>query len=711
MGWGSARAIGTQEARSHPSVLILRPAFMVLECAWPFFEKPQWLEPVCDYFRSMGYGLTIRREQASDYLAQVRPRGILTATRHDFWHLATGPLRTLFSGTPPPRRATVGSARVLGPHPPLDSPLYLTDAQARYYSPAQYLKYSWPWTEYTRVLKDDSVLPTILKSYGRADEIFPASEKGWHGFFVEAPRGPRFLHPRELAVAQNVQLRSALPSCHTQAWQLIGNSIPPPMAYLGLLRPAAALQGWGMTGGGGNWAADGFLMRCCHASDGAWGAMPRSAGPAPCPGRSKSPPATDGDKGENFLDLNSPKRKTPQVDMVRSRRARESETPTTIWMDPPSREETQNLRVALQALRGGALDVSGLPGAAHRDALRVRGLDQPPRQSCLTPAPSTPDSVAEPSPQVRARPRSPVRREAWCPTRTFATLAFTALAAQAWVTDAVGPHGAVGPWSACAAVEPRRCGHSPGCPQAGHPGSIGWPCWRLASGLAWMDYDATLDYPGGGPQLPRSTPSAKSEALTPITANATSWSTGSDAGVLSSEAEVPILQEVRLREDSLRAARSEAKKTKYHGTWAAANRIGPCGPASGGLATLVCETKAFRAIAPDSPGPHWKEGRWTHTAIGAGGTHLHVINLYGWPQGTPDLWKNRNALWKEVFGHAAGLGDVPWVMAGDWNVTPDELWVPALAPRTSGWLPDVRGRRPTCFPVRGEPTEKYFFPC
>ena len=31
-----------------------------------------------------------------------------------------------------------------------------------------------------------------------------------------------------------------------------------------------------------------------------------------------------------------------------------------------------------------------------------------------------------------------------------------------------------------------------------------------------------------------------------------------------------------------------------------------------------------------------------------------------------------------IFGHVAGLGDVPWVMAGDWNVTPEELWVPAL---------------------------------
>ena len=113
----------------------------------------------------MDYSFTIRKECASDYLAQVRTRGILTATKHYYWHLVTGPLRALFSGTTPPRRATVGSARVLGPHPPLDSPLYLTEAQTKCYSPGQYLRNSWPWKKYTKALKEDSVLPTILKSY------------------------------------------------------------------------------------------------------------------------------------------------------------------------------------------------------------------------------------------------------------------------------------------------------------------------------------------------------------------------------------------------------------------------------------------------------------------------------------------------------------------------------------------------------------------
>ena len=81
---------------------VLRPRFMVLECVWPFFENPQWVEPVCDYFRAMGYGVSIRKEQASNCLAQVRTRGILTATRADYWRRAMGPLRALFMVSPRP---------------------------------------------------------------------------------------------------------------------------------------------------------------------------------------------------------------------------------------------------------------------------------------------------------------------------------------------------------------------------------------------------------------------------------------------------------------------------------------------------------------------------------------------------------------------------------------------------------------------------------
>ena len=72
----------------------------------------------------------------------------------------------------------------------------------------------------------------------------------------------------------------------------------------------------------------------------------------------------------------------------------------------------------------------------------------------------------------------------------------------------------------------------------------------------------------------------------------------------------------------------------------------------------------------------------------------------------PNQQAKQNALWKEIFGHVAGLGDVPWVIAGDWSATPDQVWALALTPRTSGWLPDLGGRNPTHLPVVEEPTEK-----
>ena len=75
--------------------------------------------------------------------------------------------------------------------------------------------------------------PTILKSYGWAAGTFAASDKGWHKLFADTPHGPRFLHPKELAVAQGFLWGFTLPNCRTQAWQLLGNSVPPPWRTLG----------------------------------------------------------------------------------------------------------------------------------------------------------------------------------------------------------------------------------------------------------------------------------------------------------------------------------------------------------------------------------------------------------------------------------------------------------------------------------------------
>ena len=170
------------------------------------------------------------------------------------------------------------------------------------------------------------------------------------------------------------------------------------------------------------------------------------------------------------------------------------------------------------------------------------------------------------------------------------------------------------------------------------------------------------------------------------------------------------LQKVRLRGDSLRAARSEAKRAKYHGTWAAAKRIGPCGPASGGLATLVYEMRAFRAVVPDRPGPHWKEGRWTHTATGAGGTHIRVVNLYGWPQGTLDLWKNQNTFLEGDVQPRRRPGRRPLGHGGGLECDPRRAMGACACPTHLRLAPRRRGKEAHLLSRPGESPRRMIFP-
>ena len=198
--------------------------------------------------------------------------------------------------------------------------------------------------------------------------------------------------------------------------------------------------------------------------------------------------------------------------MMQGRRASEGEAPTSIWLDPPSAEEAQDLLVVLQAMRSGAFTVQGFPGVTHRGTLRVRGVDQPPRQGIVTPAPSSPDSLAEPSPKGPARPRSPEAAKAWCPARAFATLTLATLAAGA--NGAGLPPGRA---RACAAAQPAgQGGWGPdwapgftkgGTPHLAHP----WHRWKPTHTLRVRGFDATLGFPGEGPQLSRATPSPKTE--------------------------------------------------------------------------------------------------------------------------------------------------------------------------------------------------------
>jgi len=39
---------------------VFRPPFMVLECAWEFFARPRWVNPILKAFEAIGHGVVVR---------------------------------------------------------------------------------------------------------------------------------------------------------------------------------------------------------------------------------------------------------------------------------------------------------------------------------------------------------------------------------------------------------------------------------------------------------------------------------------------------------------------------------------------------------------------------------------------------------------------------------------------------------------------------
>ena len=229
--------------------------------------------------------------------------------------------------------------------------------------------------------------------------------------------------------------------------------------------------------------------------------------------------------------------------------------------------------------------------------------------------------------------------------------------------------------------------------------------------LVWTDgvFDSTLGFPGEGPQVEPAT-GGRGETVTLLSANVTSWHTAVAAGTLCCADDFLLLQETRAdTPEHLRSARAEARRKEYWGRWTPANRLAARGAASGGLCTLMHNDRPFRPVEPVPAPPHWLEGRWAHVAARAGGTNIHIFNVYGWPTGTRDVEARQSALWLELFTQVAALGSAPWVIAGDWNATPDRVWAHVLSPRVGGFLPGPAVREPTCCPSQGAPSELDFF--
>ena len=259
-----------------------------------------------------------------------------------------------------------------------------------------------------------------------------------------------------------------------------------------------------------------------------------------------------------------------------------------------------------------------------------------------------------------------------------------------------------GPGGASAATRTRGAG-STGMIMAAAAAAfgLGGVDGALTAGGGWSDpwwtpsFDPTLGYEGEGP----------GGRITVATINPTSWNAQAH-NLLMTPAHLLLIQETRIaREDRLRGARAAARREAYWGHWTMARKTAAAG--SGGLATLSGAPRPYRAIKPEDPGPHWLEGRWSHTAVWVDQEVLHVINVYGWPMGTPDHKARQAQMWAELFGYIAGLGRAPWIAAGDWNAEPQELWANVVVGRTGGVL--VGDGQPTCYPEKGAPRRLDYF--
>ena len=145
--------------------------------------------------------------------------------------------------------------------------------------------------------------------------------------------------------------------------------------------------------------------------------------------------------------------------------------------------------------------------------------------------------------------------------------------------------------------------------------------------------------------------------------------------------QVLLLQEHRHSGPALPALQGLARQAGWHGIWVAATTHKHCGR-SGGMSVLVriplqvhrgAElAKCTAAIVP-----------WSRTA------RLHVLSVYGYTRSNPEYQCGSSRLQADVQTYIAGLGNVPWLIGGDWNFEhPDipsfwsrpHLVVPPLAP-------------------------------
>ena len=154
-----------------------------------------------------------------------------------------------------------------------------------------------------------------------------------------------------------------------------------------------------------------------------------------------------------------------------------------------------------------------------------------------------------------------------------------------------------------------------------------------------------------------------------LTANLGSWQT-MRTWVEACKDDFLLLQETRVAPRGLTAAKASLSRAGWSSVWAPADP-NPHGPASGGLAICCREPRRIHAIPHDGEHAH----RWLHAVVELGARRpLHVATVYGYDSGQPQAARRNAELFASIFSAMAGLGDARWLIGGDWNTEPHEIW-------------------------------------
>ena len=181
-----------------------------------------------------------------------------------------------------------------------------------------------------------------------------------------------------------------------------------------------------------------------------------------------------------------------------------------------------------------------------------------------------------------------------------------------------------------------------------------------------------------------------------VSANVTSLNSQLEA-VLTLPGSVLLLQETRLGEVGQRSMGARLRERGWQAAWGkpqpqleSSYNNSAWNVAAGGVAVLARRGLPLRLVPPhdDAERMLWETGRWCHATIpyGSGRHLLHLMSVYGYTgSGKPDENRRNDDLLRDVLAVASTLGDVPIVVAGDFNTQPDHSAILLAAYATGKW--------------------------